>query len=153
MDVKKYTFIGLIVLGVLFGSRVEAQEWVGVVIHHSASPEWTTAKDINRWHKERGFDEIGYNFVIKSDGQIERGRDLSKPGAHALNPAPSRNRTHIGICLTGYNNFTKEQYASLRKLLRELGSRYPDLVIERHHEECPGSGFEWGLLTLQEEIL
>lgn len=140
-------------------STVFAQDpqWEGIVVHHSASGPNTTAADINRWHKERGFDGIGYHFVILPSGKIEIGRSLSRNGAHALNPSPSRNRTHIGVVLIDSRKnsagewsggFTDQQYSSLGALHRELEGRFGVLPIERHHEACPGDGFRWELMTL-----
>ena len=55
-----------------------------LVIHCSATPEGRphTAKDIDLWHRQRGFNEIGYNYVILLDGTIEQGRDVDKIPAH-----------------------------------------------------------------------
>ena len=41
-----------------------------------------TAADIDRWHRERGFNGIGYHYVVCLDGRLERGRDISLAGAH-----------------------------------------------------------------------
>ncbi|MGQ9658333.1 MAG: hypothetical protein ACUVV1_10610, partial [Fimbriimonadales bacterium] len=38
----------------------------------------TTAAQIDQWHRERGWSEIGYNVVIRMDGTIEKGRDPRK---------------------------------------------------------------------------
>lgn len=38
----------------------------------------TTAAQIDRWHRERGWDGIGYNVVIRFNGTIELGRDPEK---------------------------------------------------------------------------
>lgn len=118
--------------------------WQGIVIHHSASPD-VPANEIDRWHKQRGWDEIGYHFVIRQDGSIEPSRNFNKAGAHAI----GRNTTHLGICLTG--NFMKfsptdEQIHSLVLLVKGMKSRFsiPTDKIERHHEECPGANFPWG---------
>ena len=35
-----------------------------LVVHHSASAKSTTKSDIEGWHTERGFNEIGYHMVI-----------------------------------------------------------------------------------------
>jgi len=107
------------------------------VIHHTASHD-VSAKEIDRWHKERGWTEIGYHFVIRKDGSIEKGRDINKIGAHAKNPSPSRNN-RVGIALTGYDEFTEEQYKALGKLLKQLEIQY----AEGHHQDCPGEGFDW----------
>ncbi len=122
----------ILLLLTMAGSAI-ARDWRGIVVHHSASPDWTTVEGINRWHKERGWHGIGYHYVIYTDGSVHEGRSTDKVGAHAK----GRNSTHIGICLVGYNEITDEQIKALKKLVKELG-----LPCERHHEECPGSGVD-----------
>ena len=55
-----------------------------IIIHCSATHagQDLRAKDIDRMHKQRGFSQIGYNFVIDLDGMVENGRPLSIDGAH-----------------------------------------------------------------------
>lgn len=123
-------------------------DWKAVVIHHSASAD-VPANEIDRWHRARGFTQIGYHFVIRQDGAVEPGRPLSQAGAHAANPAPSRNRTHIGICVTGHfgeHRPTIDQMYSLARLLEGLRNRYGITRLEVHHEECPGRLFPWWFL-------
>ncbi|MFW6028995.1 MAG: N-acetylmuramoyl-L-alanine amidase [Halanaerobiales bacterium] len=122
--------------------------WNGIVIHKSASPD-VSAKVIDKWHVERGFNEIGYHFVIRQNGDIEPGRSLDVPGAHAKTGAPqSRNTSHIGICCPG--DFDKkpptiEQINSLVKLCKGLMEHFRIGVrnIEKHHNTCPGKLFPW----------
>lgn len=110
------------------------------VIHHTASHD-VSAKTIDQWHRQRGWDGIGYHFVVRKDGKVESGRDIHKKGAHA------KGRNHyIGIALTGHNEFTAQQLSSLRKLLKRLGVRH----VERHHEQCPGGGIN--IEKLQKEL-
>jgi len=111
------------------------------VLHHTASHD-VSAKIINEWHNERGFDGIGYHYIIRADGTIEKGRDINTTGAHAK----GRNNW-IGIALTGYDEFTDAQYKSLAKLFNELDLQY----LEPHHEDCPGSNFDYN--KLMEEII
>ena len=132
----KQTLVFLLV--VMVGNLAIARDWKGVVIHHSTSPEWTTVEDIDRWHKERGWDGIGYHYVIYPDGSIHEGRSIDKVGAHAK----GRNTTYIGVCLIGYDDFTPAQIKALKNLIKELG-----LKVERHHEECPGKGIDIELLN------
>ncbi len=55
-----------------------------LVVHHSASNKATTKKiDIDKWHKERGFSQIGYHKVIEANGAIVNGRSEKIQGAHA----------------------------------------------------------------------
>ena len=129
----KIKFI-LLILFIYIGSMVicyaEEMDLTKAVIHHTASPD-VSVKEIDRWHKERGWDSIGYHFVIRADGTIEEGRPLTKKGAH------TKGRNHyIGIVLTGYDMFTEKQIQSLIKLLIKLKIAH----IERHHENCPGKG-------------
>jgi len=102
------------------------------VIHHTASRD-VSAKIIDKWHKKRGWDGIGYHFVIRKNGDIEKGRSLNKRGAHAL----GRNNW-VGIALTGNDTYTVEQVYGLKKLLKRLGVTY----IEPHHSRGPGPGLD-----------
>ena len=88
------------------------------------------AARIDGWHRERGWNGIGYHYVIlndkhdsKPDGLVEPGRPENISGAHAR----GINSQSLGICCVGhgdYNNFTQKQYESLYNLLEELANRY-----------------------------
>lgn len=108
------------------------RDYSKVVIHHTASED-VSRETIDQWHKDRGWDGIGYHFVIRKDGTLEKGRDFSKIGAHAK----GRNN-YTGIALTGYDEFTDEQIETLTSILRQFNIVH----IERHHEECPGKGLD-----------
>ena len=108
----------------------------GIVVHCSDSPQGRgdNAKTIDRWHRERGWDCIGYHYVILEDGTIEDGRPLSKRGAHCL-----RHNDYVGICLIGIDKFTDEQYNSLEELIRRFQVE-PDNIIghnEVSNKSCP----------------
>jgi N-acetylmuramoyl-L-alanine amidase len=70
-----------------------------IVIHCSATPEGAhyTAADIRRWHKARGWSDIGYHAVVLLDGTVEPGRPLGLPGAHVA----GHNQDSLGICYIG----------------------------------------------------
>ena len=70
-----------------------------IILHCSATPEGKDfkAKDIRIWHKQNGWSDIGYHYIIDLDGTVEKGRDESKIGAHCLN----HNTNSIGICYIG----------------------------------------------------
>lgn len=96
-------------------------------------------KEIRRWHLERGWLDIGYHFVIRRDGTVEYGRPTDRPGAHAR----GFNHLSLGICLAGglaadaktaENNFTPAQFASLRSLLLDLRSQFPNSRILGHRD-------------------
>ena len=73
----------------------ERQKTDTVVIHCTQTPTDMDigADKITEWHKDRGFDTIGYHFVIRRDGTIETGRDINMVGAHAV----AVNGTSIGV--------------------------------------------------------
>lgn len=121
-----------------------------IVIHCSDTParmDKVDAKEIERWHKDRGFLKIGYHFVIKRDGTRERGRMLDEIGAHVA----GYNHKSIGICLIGgradqgtdaEDNFTAEQWIALHSLLVELKNTYPNAQVIGHRDldgqkQCP----------------
>lgn len=114
-----------------------------IIIHHSASDD-VSADEIRVWHLRRGWSDIGYHYVIRENGNIEKGRDVHVVGSHAK----GRNTDSIGICITGHDDFTMEQYASLARLIKSLRVTYgEDLPLESHHDKCPGNGFSYDILT------
>ncbi len=52
-----------------------------IVIHNSDS-KIGNAETIHEWHLDRGWDGIGYHYVINTDGSEERGRPEYWSGAH-----------------------------------------------------------------------
>ena len=120
-----------------------------IVIHCSAvRPDQTSsAKDIEKWHKDRGFKRIGYHYVIRRNGEIEPGRPEWMVGAHCLH----HNAHSIGVCYEGgldirgqpADTRMAEQKAAMRRLLEELHQRYPRALIVGHRDlnpakKCPG---------------
>lgn len=118
-----------------------------IIIHCSSTKEGVefSAKDIERWHKDKGFKKIGYHYVIKLDGTIENGRPIEEMGAHCLN----HNAHSIGICLIGgldkngkpKDTRTLQQQAALFVLLNQLAEKFQDATIHGHNEfankACP----------------
>lgn len=117
------------------------------IIHHSASPD-VPASTIHGWHLGQKWSGIGYHFVIRVNGAIERGRPEGAIGSHS---GPAGNGDSIGIVLTG--NFetgkpTPEQMESLVWLLRDyLFPKYGQLQVMGHKDvmatACPGKNFPW----------
>lgn len=100
------------------------------VIHCSDSMHGDVA-EIRRWHKARGWRDVGYHFVIRRDGEIEIGRMLTDIGAHAK----GFNRNSIGTCLIGKDNdFTEAQFDALRRLDASLRSQFDGIKTVEHRE-------------------
>jgi N-acetyl-anhydromuramyl-L-alanine amidase AmpD len=114
------------------------------VIHCSATQAKSDvgAKEIDQWHKQRGFLKIGYHFVIRRGGTVEAGRKLSEPGAHAQGV----NSKSIGICMVGgidakgkaENNFTPAQFTALANLLHDLKRDFPHVKTIIGHRDVQG---------------
>lgn len=115
-----------------------------IIIHSSATRVGmdVRASDIRKWHLERGFADIGYNFVIDLDGTVELGRPLTMNGAHCL----GYNDHSIGICYVGgldsfgnpYDSRTYAQKKSLHALVQNLMLTYPTITkVLGHRDTSP----------------
>ena len=119
-----------------------------IIVHCSATPEGrnVTVKDIDTWHRQRGFRCIGYHYVIYLDGSVHTGRPESQVGAHCL----GHNSHSIGVCYIGgvakdgktpKDTRTDAQKESLIKLIKELKAKYPKATVHGHREyankACP----------------
>ena len=119
-----------------------------IIIHCSATPEGCdyTVADIDRWHKSRGWQCIGYHYVIYRDGSVHTGRPVAQIGAHCT----GHNANSIGVCYIGgcaadgktpKDTRTPQQREALRRLVADLQKQYPGATVHGHREfaakACP----------------
>lgn len=119
-----------------------------IIVHCSATKEGANFKaaDIDRWHREKGWNGIGYHYVVDLDGKIELGRPLDQVGAHCTN----HNSRTIGICYIGgldqsgkaKDTRNEAQRKSLVKLVKALKVCFPTIVKVSGHRDyaardCP----------------
>jgi len=119
-----------------------------IILHCSATPEGrhTTVEDIRLWHKQRGWSDIGYHYVVYLDGTVHEGRPIERSGAHVF----GLNKNSIGICYVGgvdKNNLkakdtrTSEQIMALDLLLGSLLDDFKGATLHGHNEfankACP----------------
>jgi hypothetical protein len=117
-----------------------------IIVHHSALPLTDGPREIQRLHmEEKGFADIGYQFLIGREGQLYEGRALNVRGAHTY----GANYGSLGICLLG--NFEEiqpapVQLAVLKTFLSDMVTRYPLLTSLAGHRDynpgttlCPGA--------------
>ena len=121
-----------------------------IIIHCTATPEGrdVMVEELRRWHKARGFADVGYHYVIARDGEVKAGRKEETMGAHCS----GRNAHSIGVCYVGgldksgkaKDTRTEAQKASMAELVRQLCARYSlDIQKDVHgHREyaakaCP----------------
>ena len=109
-----------------------------IIIHCSATREGKDfrAADIDRWHRQQGFKSIGYHFVVRLNGEVERGRPIAEVGAHCK----GHNATSIGVCYIGglaadgktpKDTRTVEQRKAMRNLVKTLKHVFPKLWYGR----------------------
>lgn len=118
-----------------------------IIIHcsHTEAGEDFTAADIDRWHKMKNLRCIGYHYVIRLDGTVERGRLDEERGQHCR----GFDEDSLAICYVGglkrgcyENTMTYEQDVALRNLIVRLVHEYPTIeIIAGHNDynktECP----------------
>lgn len=147
-----------------------------IIIHCSDSPEGRNdkAEDIRKWHKQRGFNDIGYHYVIDLDGTVEKGRPIEQAGAHCT----GHNRNSIGICYIGgaywrdgvnakgkpikgkdgkavlmpKDTRTTLQRMAMKELVAQLREQFPHATVHGHRDfankACPCFDVE----TLTEQL-
>lgn len=135
-------------LGYPLPPQYERKTTSAIIVHCSATPEDADigAKEIDRWHRARGFSKIGYHYVIRRDGTLEHGRPVAEVGAHCKEDG--MNRVSIGICLVGgvdaddiakaEDNYTDAQMDTLKQLITLAKQMYPTIKDVLGHRDVPG---------------
>jgi len=119
------------------------------------------AREIHNIGLRRGFAGCSYHYVIKRNGNIERGRPVNIKGAHAR--AAGHNNNSIGISfVAGYNcptgtpnpnryisaeSITPAQFAALDSYLKAFFMVYPGGQVFGHQDfdsNKPDPGFDVG---------
>lgn len=119
-----------------------------LIVHCTATPEGrhTTVEDIRKWHKDRGWIDIGYHIVIYLDGTVHEGRDIELQGAHCK----GYNKKSIGIAYVGgvdkidykaKDTRTEAQKEALVDMLEYFKTLFPDAEVFGHNDfsskACP----------------
>lgn len=143
------------------------------IIIHCSDSKTGSAKEIDEWHKERGFKKIGYHYVICNgyenkdsrynkalDGYTDKGRAEKEIGAHCL----KMNDKSIGICLVGTNKFSQFQFDTLYDLCYMLSIKYAIPISniighqetesgKQHGKTCPNFNVEIVRAVVQKKHL
>jgi len=119
-----------------------------IILHCTATPEGrnTTVEDIRRWHKEKGFNDIGYHYVVYLDGTVHDGRSVEIVGAHTK----GYNTGSIGVVYVGgidskkfepKDTRTSKQKKSMHTFIKGLMDKYKGATLHGHNEfaakACP----------------
>lgn len=145
---------------------------VKIIIIHCTDSLWGDVDEVRRWHLQRGFNDIGYHYLIlnqfpkyvnlKDDkpniienGKVAKGRKEDIIGAHCR----GHNHNSLGISLVGVNDFTDSQIVSLNHLLSCLIVKY-NLEVKDvyghyefdHNKSCPNINMPEFRIRLAEEM-
>ena len=129
---------------VQFKSRAVTE---AIFVHCSATKASMNVglREIRQWHKEQGWLDVGYHFIIRRDGTIEEGRPVDVVGSHVKD----WNSKSVGVCLVGgiddkgnmADTRTDAQKTTLRTLLVALLRKYPVPIYGHRHFDngkvCP----------------
>lgn len=138
--------INIVDPGMSLGALTKRKTTTYLILHHSAS-ENTSVEAINDWHRANGWAGIGYNFYIRKNGAIYKGRGWEYVGAHTIN----YNSVSIGICFEGNfetadDSMPEVQYNVGVDMIALALEKYPTITTICGHEKlnataCPGKNF------------
>lgn len=116
---------------------------VYLILHHAAMNG--SVQDVNQVHLDKGYWTIGYNYYVRKDGSIWKGRPETCTQANCYN----YNNNSVSICAEG--NFETDampevQKNSIIELGRWIESRYGNKLQVKGHRElfataCPGKNY------------
>ena len=117
-----------------------------IILHCSATEAGKDfdVDDVRKWHKQRGWSDVGYHFVITLDGKVQMGRSWEMIGSHTQ----GHNSDSLGVCYIGgvkngkaEDTVTPEQDKSIRNLIAALRTIFGPLSLHGHNEfankACP----------------
>jgi len=106
-----------------------------IVVHSTATPAGADqhARDIDRMHRVKGLNGIGFHYVITLDGKIEAGRPEGAIGAHTQ----GHNATSVAVAYVGgldhaglaADTRTEAQKLTLATLIAQLKNQYPEARV------------------------
>jgi hypothetical protein len=151
---------------------IERHKWKVIVVHHSDSAK-SSPQGMDSWHRQRGWEGLGYHFVIGNgvnypDGKLFVGPRWrqQKTGAHTKASAGRYfstfradnffNEHGVGICLIGdfeHGRPTARQLQTLQDLITVLAGATDARVTQvyghgevTHKTACPGRFMDMGAL-------
>jgi N-acetylmuramoyl-L-alanine amidase len=140
-----------------------------IIVHCTATPEGrkVSVEEIDSWHKQRGWSQIGYHYVVQLDGTINPGRPITITGAHVK----GHNKGSIGITYVGgveskrgedgkwiaKDTRTEAQKDSLEYLVGYLCASYPGAEVYGHcdfsSKACPSYDAKSEYKSIQEKYV
>lgn len=110
-----------------------------IAVHCTATAQTATIDKIQTyWREHLGWQSPGYHFIVKPNGEAMNLLSIEK----VSNGVKGFNHETINISYIGgvdakgkpFDNRTKEQKATLLKLLKELKKQFPNAIIQGHRD-------------------
>lgn len=99
------------------------------VLVHFTGEDAPTYEQIKQSHLQKGEPEIGFHFILTSEGTMLMGRHVSMIGSHYA----ELDTVSIGVCAIGNReDMSDEQSIALTLLLESLKSDYPSLETVKY---------------------
>ena len=129
------------------------REVTEIVVHWTETPTNKNigSEELNTIHLESGLKGIGYHYVIRRDGSLQRARPINIQGEHA--PVNKHNERSIGVVFVGginvpsgtpnLENFisvqslTRSQFNTFDHLCRAFFARFPGGQAVGHNDIDP----------------
>lgn len=125
------------------GIRTKTTEYL--VIHHAAA-QTCSVEDIHRIHIGNGWAGIGYNYFVRKDGSVYKGRPEEWKNGHTY----GYSENSLGICFEGdfeVEKMTDAQVNAGANLVYDILNRYPGIQVVKHSKlsatSCPGVNFRF----------
>jgi len=114
-----------------------------IVVHCTATREGqdVTAATIRDWHLKQGWSDIGYHYVIRLDGRVEKGRADNLVGSHVKGwNAGSLAIVYVGGLDKGgkaKDTRTANQKKAMKDLIARLAAEHKVTRIVGHRDLSP----------------
>ena len=119
-----------------------------IVLHHSGNLGEKDPKKIEHLHMDkRNWDDVGYHYLIKPNGEIFEGRKIYNKGSHV----GGANTGKIGVLLMGDydeqwwdfdDTLSESHISSTNALIKTLVNNFPKIrMLGGHREYLPDKGY------------
>jgi N-acetyl-anhydromuramyl-L-alanine amidase AmpD len=114
-----------------------------IVVHCTATREGqdVSAATIKGWHLKQGWSDIGYHYVVRLDGRIEKGRPDTAIGSHVR----GWNKGSIAIVYVGgldsngkaKDTRTAAQKKGLKEIINRMSALHKNPPVMGHRDLSP----------------
>ena len=110
-------------------ASLKTREETRFVLVHFTEEDASSYDNIKQSHLAKGEPEIGFHFIVTTEGKTLMGRHVSRIGAHH----PELDDNSIGVCIIGNrDDMSDEQSIALTLLLENLKTDYPSLETVKY---------------------